>query len=65
MIVIVFQAEFNDLSHAFHESVEFLGLGVTTAKGGNRALSVNKPLSSGAKALSASALNVGAEAPTS
>jgi hypothetical protein len=36
VIVIVFQAKFNDLTHTFHEGVESLGLGVTTAEGGNR-----------------------------
>ena len=35
VIVIVFQAKLNDLAHTFHEGVESLGLGVTTAKGGN------------------------------
>ncbi len=35
VIVIVFQAKFNDLTHAFHQGIESLGLGVTTAKGGN------------------------------
>ncbi len=35
MIVIVLQAKLNDLTHTFHEGVESLGLGVTTAKGGN------------------------------
>jgi hypothetical protein len=31
VIVIVFQAKFNDFAHAFHQGVEFLGLGVATA----------------------------------
>jgi hypothetical protein len=35
VVVIVFQAKRNDFAHAFHEGVEFLGLGVTTAKGRN------------------------------
>ena len=35
MIVSVLQAELNDFTGAFHEGVETLGLGVTTAKGGN------------------------------
>jgi len=35
VIVSVFQAKCNDLTHAFHKCVETLGLGVTTAKGGN------------------------------
>jgi hypothetical protein len=36
VVVIVFQAKLNDFTHTFHEGVEPLGLGVTTAKGGNR-----------------------------
>jgi hypothetical protein len=36
MIIVFFQAKFNDFTHTFHEGVEPLGLGVTTAKGGNR-----------------------------
>jgi hypothetical protein len=36
VVVVPFQAEFDNLAHAFHEGVEAFGLGVTTAKGGNR-----------------------------
>jgi hypothetical protein len=35
-IVIVFQTKFNDFTHMLHEGAERLGLGVTTAKRGNR-----------------------------
>ena len=35
VIVSVFQAKCNNLTHTFHKGVEALGLGVTTAKGGN------------------------------
>jgi hypothetical protein len=35
VIIIVFQAKLNDLTHPFHERVELLGLGMATAKSGN------------------------------
>ena len=35
VIVSVFQAKCNDFTHTLHKGVETLGLGVTTAKGGN------------------------------
>ena len=35
VIVSVLQTKCNDLAHTFHKGVETLGLGVTTAKGGN------------------------------
>jgi hypothetical protein len=35
VIVIVFQAKLNDLTHPFHQGVEPLGLGMATAKSGN------------------------------
>jgi hypothetical protein len=35
VIVSVLQAKGNDFTHAFHEGVKTLGLGVTATKGGN------------------------------
>jgi hypothetical protein len=35
VIASTFQAKCSNLAHAFHKGVETLGLGVTTAKGGN------------------------------